>query len=186
MYFNMNFRIKALLLTAIFYNLCYTHAQTTFKESTNAYKFHRISSHFNGAFFSLGGYENFRVDTSGGYSTRIKLPDEFNKIKGQVLFYYQLDTLAQIKKIWIASLKLMDINANAVIDYITFYDSKNTGFELGYLKSVSFDDRQKKLSIFLLENEWKSRKFKRHNDKLSFDISKGNSYIHLLQVKFNE
>lgn len=181
----MRFLEQSLAMTIflLIYN-CPCIGQVTFKETTNSYKMDKIASHFYPLFFGKGGYGNFRTDSTSSSENIIKVPEKFRKIKGEAMFFYELDTLATIKKIWIAGLKISGSPANSIIDRITFVDHNHIGFELDYLKEIDFDQRRKSLAVFLLENEWKTRKFRRQRDKKWFDKTLGNEYIHLLPVRF--
>lgn len=157
------------------------YAQCTFKETTNSYKFNVITGHFMPLFHNKGGYSNFRTDSTSSSEWEVKVPKlkgVVGKVKGEAMFFYELDTLASVKKIWIGRLKI------ANTDVITFLDQNHIGFELEYLKEVDFDRRRKNLAVFLLENEWATRRFRRQKNKEWFDKELGNEYIHLLRVKF--
>lgn len=172
-----------LLALGVFVGYC-SFAQMTFKESTNEFKRRKIVSYFNDLFFEKGGYENFKMDDKSDQKTYFRLPDKFRRLKGEALFYYELDTNAVIKNIWIAYLKLKSAKTDEVSDYITYYDHNHIGFDLAYLKEVEFDKDDKELTIYLVENEWKNRKFMRQPGKKYFDPKLGNSYIHVLPVRY--
>lgn len=125
------------------------------------------------------------MDDKSDQKTYFTLPDDkFKGLEAEALFYYELDTNAVIKNIWIGYLKLKDKKTGGVSDYITYYDHNHTGFDLAYLKEVEFDRNDKELTIYLIEHEWKNRKFMRRPAKKYFNPKLGNSYIHMLPVKY--
>lgn len=166
------------------------YAQITFKETTNSYRYNIIAEHFVPSFMAKGGYENFTLDsTSSGFEEVVKVPRRQRGagVKGDAEFFYELDTLANVKKIWIVRLRVANKRGGEVLDDIVFLDQNHIGFELGYLREVDFEQRRKDLAIFLLENEWANRRFRLHNSRkiTGFDKSLGNEYLYWWwRVKF--
>lgn len=177
------------MLTVLCTGICVSgYTQDTFKETTNRHKLGVINNYFMPPFMSTGGYENFVPDSAFSFKTIVKTPKvkgDFGRLKGHAQFFYELDTLANIKKIWISRLSIAG-KSGFVIDDIVFLYQNHIGFELDYLREVEFNRQRKNLAIFLLENEWANRRFflRDSRKKNGFDRALGNMYFYEMTVRF--